>query len=103
MTNILDSVKCEDLYIRSQSLSNEETRALVRAMESGVEVVQLGDWGEVSLDISALTQYCGRGKCGLVACYDDTAGSYWEEVRHWAHRISWDVVDINRYILIKRK
>ena len=91
------------MYISGQSLSSEETRALVRAMESHVEKVVLGFSGEVSLDISALTQYCGRGKCGLVACYDDTAGRYWEEVRHWAHRISWDVVDINRYILIKRK
>ena len=33
LVSILDRVKCEWLFISSQSLSSEETRALVRAME----------------------------------------------------------------------
>ena len=61
--SILDSVKSEKLHIDNQSLSSEETRALVRAMESGVMEVKLGFSEEVSLDMTALTQYNGQGKC----------------------------------------
>ena len=41
LVNILDSVNCRRLSISSQSLGSEETQALVRAMKSGVEVVNL--------------------------------------------------------------
>ena len=37
LVSILDSVKSEDLFISKQRLSSEETRVLVRAMESRVE------------------------------------------------------------------
>ena len=87
MISFLDSVKCIWLSISSQTLSSEETRALVRVMESRVERVGLGSYGEVSLDITALTQYSGQGKCGEVRCYNDTADRYREEVRSWAQRI----------------
>ena len=91
LVSILDSLKCQVLRLNSQSLSSEETRAMVRAMESRVERLRLGCWGEVSLDIRALTQYSGQGKCGWVMCYDDTAHIYGEEVRSWAQRIIWRV------------
>ena len=44
LISILDNVKCKWLSILSlcHTLSSEETRALVRAMESSVETVQLG-------------------------------------------------------------
>ena len=89
LTSILGSVKCKWLVISRQILSSEETRALVRAMESGAEVVELGVWGEMSLDITALTQYSGQGKCEWVRCYYDTARKYMEEVRSWAAKINW--------------
>ena len=89
--SILDNVKCQCLIITRQTLNSEETRALVRAMESGVEKVQLGGKGEVSLDITTLTQYSGAGRCGEVMCYDDTARSYRKEVETWAMRINWDI------------
>ena len=92
LTSILDSVKCEWLIISSQTLSTEETRALVQAMESRVERVELGEWGErgeMSLDIMALTQYSGQGKCEWVRCYYDTARKYMEELRTWAVKINW--------------
>ena len=71
--SILDSVKSQGLFISSKSLSCEETQALVRAMESSVEELGLGTWGEVSLDTRALTQYSGQGKCKRVMCYSDTS------------------------------
>ena len=88
LTSILGSVKCEWLVISRQILSSEETRALVRAMESGVDKVHLGFCGEVSLDITALTQYSGQGKCGYVSCWDETAERYKEVVRNYSERVS---------------
>ena len=102
--SFLNSVKCEWLYISRQSLSSEETMALVRTMESHVERVVLGGWGEVILDISALTQYSGQGKCWYVVCWDDTADRYREEVRSWAEKINWKVtLDNDIKIVIERK
>ena len=45
------------------------------------------------MDISALTQYSGQGKCGQVTWFDDAAHKYGEEVRSWAQRINWRVND----------
>ena len=52
---------------------SEATLALVRAMVH-VERVLLG--GEVSLDIRALTQYSGQGRCREVRWTCDTADRY---------------------------
>ena len=49
LVTVMDSVKCEILSIR-RSLNREETQALVRAMESGVESVGLS--GGLTLDTS---------------------------------------------------
>ena len=86
---ILDSVKCQDLNISRQTLSNEETQALVRSMESRVKVVSLGFNGEVSLDITALTQYNGEGRCEEMAYWYDTKERYKEEMRTWVQRTNW--------------
>ena len=102
LINILDSVKCEWLFINSQTLSSEETQALVRAMESGVEEVWLGEEGEVSLDIRALTQYSGQGKCGWLRCYGDTTDRYMEAVRSWAQRNNWQVIDYEDFFDIAK-
>ena len=56
LLSILTSVKCHVLGIRSQG--REENRALVQAMESGVERVWLYD--VATLDIEALTEYSGQ-------------------------------------------
>ena len=52
LVTIMDSVKSKVLIIFRQSLDSEETQALVRAMESGVEEVRLGK--ETTLDIRVL-------------------------------------------------
>ena len=98
----LESSKIVWLFITKQSLSTEETQALVRAM-ANVEEVWLGDWGEVTLDISTLVTYGGQGKCKWVSFYLDAARKYREEVRRWAQRISWKVTrDNNSAIFIER-
>ena len=62
IVNILDSVKCQWLYISGQTLSSEENQAMIRALDSGVEKVHLDSVGEASLDIKALSQYRKQGK-----------------------------------------
>ena len=84
--SFLGSLKCERLDIRRQTLSSVETRALVRAMETRVERVELQ---EVNLDITALTQYSGQGRCRLVEYYNDFEGRSKKELKSWAKRIDW--------------
>ena len=91
MISILDSLKCQQLRVSKLSLSSEETRVLVRAMESRVEGVWLGIMGDVSLDITVLTQYSGQGACGEVNCYYATVDRYREDLGSWARGINWSV------------
>ena len=60
LVTILDNVNCERLVLSCQSLGSEETQALVWAMESRVERVQLQ--AEVTLDIRGLMEYNGQRK-----------------------------------------
>ena len=89
LATILDSVKSKVLSIIGLSLGSEETQALVRAMESGVEEVRL--FGGVTLDIRVLNEYNGQGKCREVMCYSDTAPRYKEQLRTWARSRNWSV------------
>ena len=89
LVTILDSVKSKELDISRQSLGSEETQALVQAMESGVEEVELDE--EVKLDIRDLMKYNGQGKCREVRCYSDTADRYREQLRIWAKSRNWEV------------
>ena len=88
---VLDNMKCEVLSINSQSLRSEETQSLVRALESNVTGLVLGHYGEVSLDITTLTQYSGQGKCRRVVCWRANADMYREELVTWAQRVNWAV------------
>ena len=100
IVSILEIVNCETLVISGQVLSSEETQALVWAMESNVKRLVLGPMGEVSLDIRALTQYSGQGKCEGVGCYRGTAVRYKKDLRSWAEKINWTVnLDIYESIL----
>ena len=65
---VLQSLKCDEVFIDDQSLGTEETQALVRAMETCVkEVILRGR--HVTLDTEALLQYSGQGRCSLLQWY----------------------------------
>ena len=100
--SILDSVRCPSLSFRFKSLGSEETQALVRAMESHVERLSLGSWGEVSLDMAALNQYRGQGKCSKVLCNFIVTIKYKEELKTWAQDIKWRVGVECEMLLMKR-
>ena len=89
LVTFLESVKSKELVISCQSLGSYETKALVRAMESGVE--SLGLDREVTLDIRGLMEYSGQGKCSKFVCYLDTADRYRKHLRRWAKGCNWAV------------
>ena len=86
--SILTSLKCDQVIITNQSLGREETRALVQAMESRVEEIRLS--GLAALDIKALTEYRGLGKCWKVRlCTGYTKKRYSEDLSKWARSKNW--------------
>ena len=93
---ILQNVRCKNLETRTQRLDTNETKALVQAMETGVEFVLLrcqeGDGEHYPLDIEALTQYSGHGKCSLFVMWLCLA-NYREKLTAWAQSHDWQVID----------
>ena len=81
LVTFLDSVKSNQLTISSKSLGSEETRALVRAMESRVEEVHL--CSELTLDMRVLMEYNGQGKCTVVHFRKDFKDRYREQLKTW--------------------
>ena len=94
---ILDHIHC-GLSIYNPSLSSEETLALVKAMESNVEELRL--WWDFNIDIEALTDYSGQGKCRKISCVsagDKTTGN---EIERWAKSNNWLVYRNGKYVII---
>ena len=93
---LLDSVKCRVLHIDGQKLRTEDTQALVRAMETSVFKVYIGNYGKVTLDIEALTKYNHQGKCkyiDMVLPYLEleTRDKYEEALSNWPAPYPWSV------------
>jgi len=84
LSSLLDSVHCEELHLfmGTNDLEQYETKALVRAMKSRVEILHLGAGGSqngvqrgtVTLDFETLKMYKGDGKCREVHCNDVCIG-----------------------------
>ena len=87
--SILDNIKCEALYMFKESLSGEETQALVQAMESRVERVDLrvGKLQGVSVYITALQKYSGGGKCHTVKYIGNINRNGLRSWKQWQWRI----------------
>ena len=100
MVSLLTNLKCEELVINDQILESEETQALVRSMESGVEKVGL-EFG-VTLDIEALTEYSGQGVCREVWLWN-TAARYREEMRTWARSRSFPAQSLVLRVSMSKK
>ena len=108
MDSFLNSLKCQDFEIYRQILGQEETEALVQAMESRVERVQLQDL--VTLEMETLVTYSGLGRCWgvTVGCCDDDT-ELWrvnikEPLKNWALSRDWTVTtDYNSLLTIRRR
>ena len=104
-----------------ESLDQAATNSLVRALQHGVEELQLGCYsGRVRLHTQTLVQYDGRGRCGEVSWHRDhhcaslhghSMESPWSvhgvwiqpEIQTWAARIGWGVEAGSDSIVISRK
>ena len=63
MAILLDNIQCKELYLVKQTLNQEETEALVRAMTSRVEILRLDFSNEWDMDYDTFSKYKGDGKC----------------------------------------
>ena len=102
LVTLLDGVKSKMLMITRQKLGSEETRALVRAMESHVEKVSLG--AGVTFDINVLIEYSGQGKCRELWCHKAiiTLARY-RELRTWATSRNWEVTRTEDMNVVMKK
>ena len=89
LVTILDSVRSRVMSICTQRLGSEETQALVRAMESGVEMVKLDYMVHRAMDIRILREYSGQGKCRKMKCYN-FEDRHREKLRTWATSRNWE-------------
>ena len=98
--DLLDNVKIVDLVLDKMTLFTEDTKALVRAMNSGrVRVLTLAlqylgkeKKGEVSLDINTiLVQYKGEGKCTAIQAFGENVKKYGDDIKKLAMQIGWIV------------
>ena len=90
MVNIMDSVRCQSLRFYNQRLGTQETRALVRAMETRVEVVWLAN--NTTVDIMAFTKYSGKGECWELQCWNSNNEiQYRVELRQWGRDRQWQI------------
>ena len=91
LSHLLGPARCDGLGIW-QNLSSEQTTVLEQAMEHQVETVEI--WGDVRMDIEALSLYNGLGKCWSVL-YDGGEGViqdiYTNQLMDWAQKINWKV------------
>ena len=89
LVKILQSVRSKFLAIYNQNLDSGETQALVQAMENYVEEVLLqcgcDEQQQCTLDIKALTQYSGKGRCRSLEC----CKKYHEQLSTWAKGKDW--------------
>ena len=73
-------------------LSTTDTSLLVSSMINGAKIVQFLDkWGEVTLDMEALQQYDGRGKCKQVEFHGNAARIYRAQIKAWSKKIDWHI------------
>ena len=100
LSPVLGTAKCFRLVMCDIDLSTADTQGLLAAMVSGVLVVTLRRG--VTLDTETLSQYDGKGKCGRVMVCWDTVRRYRGQLKSWAKRIGWKLMEDYARIIIER-
>ena len=94
LLKILESVRSSWLKIRRHSLDTEETKTLVKALETNLECFSWFGYGESTPDITAMTQYSGLGKCKHMSFVNMNfvkGAKYKEQFRTWAEGKDWEM------------
>ena len=97
LVTILDSLQCQEIRLGCERLGREETQALVRAMESRVEKVFL--YNEIELDMEALAEYSGQGRCRVLECEGVREVTFCDQLVAWADKTKWYCRDFTSYLL----
>ena len=101
LVTILDSLQCQEIRLGCERLGREETQALVRAMESRVEKVFL--YNEIELDMEALAEYSGQGRCRVLECKGVTDVTFCYRLMTWASKTEWFYLNLSSYELYDEK
>ena len=106
LVKMIDSVKCSELCISKQILDREATEAVVRAMDTRIEVAELehrfgGEDTKWKLDTEALTKYNGKGSCKSIILWARKADKYRQWLRDWAQDRDWSVANDGECLILK--
>ena len=77
VTSVFSNINSMFLVIDNMSLSPVDTQALVSAMDTRVEEINLHEG--VTLDLETLTQYDGTGKCGFLRTWNIKCNNWLED------------------------
>ena len=86
---ILENARCRRLELSCMTLTELQTRALVRAMQDRVGSVKM--FG-VTLDLETLCQYKGQGRCSYITVEADSRTLYGERIMNWMTQVGWSVL-----------
>lgn len=95
LVKIIDSVKCKKLCIFKQNLDKEATEAVVRAMDTRIELAHLERGKDIQwkLDMEALNKYNGKGRCRCIILWVGREDKYRQWLRDWAQGRDWSVIN----------
>ena len=96
LVTILDSLQCQEIRLGCERLGREETQALVRAMESRVEKVFL--YNEIELDMEALSEYSGQGRCRVLECKGVREVTSCYQLMTWARKTGFYCLSFTSYL-----
>ena len=101
LSPVLSSVQGWELYISNTSLSTADTQQLVAAMVTRVKEVWLDEG--LTLDMAALAQYDGKGRCGTVRLAAAVSEEYGDQVKTWVENLGWQIGgEFSGYIIVSR-
>ena len=129
LIKMIDSVKCNTLALTNQNLDREAAEALVQAMETRIEQLEIFNgkmfrvppWGSVNLatvqnpeleeedikrmlDTNALTKYSGKGRCKYIVLEVGQVDKYRQWLREWAQDRDWSITNDEEWgMCVKRK
>ena len=103
LVKIIDSLKCNKLIFWNQILDREATEAVLRAMDTRIEVAEIYDSNiyrfeenpenfEWMLDTKVLTKYNGKGRCRSIILQKGRYNQQHRQwLRDWAQDKDWSV------------
>ena len=90
------------LLLETMTLNEQQTLALVTAMRE--RVLKATFCRFVTLDITALCQYNGRGRCRILQFSSTMSKMYGAILRRWKARVGWSVTqDDHAWLKMQRK